>query len=192
MPRRNVALTASHLYHVYNRGHDRETIFHDEDDYARFLKSIRKYLLSDCRVIAYTLMPNHYHLVLEVLTDKLSAAMMKLGVSYGKAMNLKRHRVGACFQGPFQAIEVHADEYLLQLTQYVHWNPVRAGLVAKPDDWPFSNYRDYVGLRNGTLPVMERIYELMWSVDTVKDQAWWTESRRRYQAVPPPQRMIDD
>ena len=62
-------------------------------------------------------------------------------------------RVGSLFQGPFQAVWVDRDEYLLHLSRYIHVNPVTAGLVARPEEWVFSSYRDYIGLREGTLPV---------------------------------------
>ncbi|MFQ6057361.1 MAG: transposase [Anaerolineae bacterium] len=81
--------------------------------------------------------------------------MMRLSVSYTKAINKRYQRVGALFQGPFQAVHVDRNEYLLHLSRYIHLNPVTAELVERPEDWEFSSYREYVGLRNGTLPEPE-------------------------------------
>ncbi len=60
--------------------------------------------------------------------------------------------MGPLFQGPFKAILVDRDEYLLHLSRYIHCNPVNAGLVNRAEDWAYSSYRDYIGMRNGTLP----------------------------------------
>ena len=74
-------------------------------------------------------------------------------VSYTKAINRQQGRVGPLFQGPFRAVWVDKDEYLLHLSRYIHMNPVSAGLATRPEKWIFSSYRDYIGLRKGTLPV---------------------------------------
>jgi hypothetical protein len=80
---------------------------------------------------------------------------MRLAVSYTKAINKRFNRVGALFQGQFQAILVGSDDYLVQLSRYIHLNPVASGLVNRPEDWEFSSYREYIGLRHGTLPSPE-------------------------------------
>jgi putative transposase len=88
--------------------------------------------------------------------DDLSKQIMQpFGLSYTKAINKQQGRVGPLFQGPFQATWVDKDEYLLHLSRYIHMNPVTAGLVARPEEWIFSSYRDYIGLREGTLPVLD-------------------------------------
>jgi putative transposase len=69
-----------------------------------------------------------------------------------KAINKRYGRVGSLFQGRFQAVRVDRDEYLVHLSRYIHLNPVIAKLVEQPEDWEFSSYREYVGLRAGTLP----------------------------------------
>jgi len=85
--------------------------------------------------------------------DDLSKQIMQpFGVSYTKAINKQQGRVGPLFQGPFQAAWVDKDEYLLHLSRYIHMNPVTASLVEQPEAWLFSSYRDYIGLRQGTLP----------------------------------------
>ena len=133
MPRRTVPLVKDHYYHLYNRGVNRALIFFQDDNYAFFLRQLREYITSkDACLLAYVLMPNHYHLLIQAQTDDLSHAMQLLGISYTKAINRRFKRVGPLFQGAFRAKEVDSDEYLLHLSRYLHLNPVRAGLVRDP------------------------------------------------------------
>jgi hypothetical protein len=81
-----------------------------------------------------------------------SKAMMQLAVSYTKAVNKRYDRVGALFQGAFRAKHVSQNEHLMHLSRYIHLNPVIIDLVKRPEDWEFSSYLDYIGMRNGTLP----------------------------------------
>jgi REP element-mobilizing transposase RayT len=160
--RREVDLKAGYYYHIYNRGHNRASIFFQQENYVFFLGRLRKYVTgqvlgdtaasSHADIIAYVLMPNHYHLLVKVVTDELSHAMQLFGISYTKAMNRRFQRTGALFQGAFRAKLVEKDEYLLHLSRYIHLNPVRAGLVKRAEDWVYSSYRDYLHLRKGTLP----------------------------------------
>lgn len=87
----------------------------------------------------------------------ISDLMLSLQTSYVKAINKRYDRVGHLFQGPFKNILVDKNEYLLHLSRYIYMNPVPAGLVPNPEDWEFSSFRDYVGLRTGTLPQPEII-----------------------------------
>ncbi len=160
MPRRIVPLSEGEYYHIYNRGNNREQMFYERANYLFFLRQMEKRLVSVFDIVAYCLMPNHYHLLMQVkqtLHDNVpgkgipdngsmaSKAMMKLGVSYTKAMNIRYRRVGALFQGPFKAKHVAQDAYLMNLSRYIHRNPVEAGLAAKPEEWEFSSYRQYIG-----------------------------------------------
>jgi REP element-mobilizing transposase RayT len=166
MPRREIKFYAGEYYHIYNRGNSRQNIFFERENYLFFLRRVCRYLPhSGIFIVAYCLMPSHYHLMVgvrqtsevsetsEVLS--VSTGMMRLSVSYTKAINKRYQRSGVLFQGPFQAVHVDRNEYLLHLSRYIHLNPVAAGLVKRPEDWEFSSYRDYTGLRNGTLPETE-------------------------------------
>ena len=97
-------------------------------------------------------MPNHYHLLVYLKTDYLPSLMQPFILSYTKAINKRYERVGSLFQGRFKAVHVDRNEYLTHLSRYIHLNPVAADLVRRPEDWEFSSYREFVGLRNGTLP----------------------------------------
>ncbi len=151
---RKQAFESGCFYHIYNRGVMRHRIFYTDANWLFFLQRVRKYCRPDLSdVVAYCLMPNHYHLILLSHTSALGTEVMQpLVVSYTKAINREQNRVGPLFQGPFAAKRVVEDNQLLQLTAYVHLNPVWAGLVREPEDWMYSSYRDYAGLRVGTLP----------------------------------------
>ena len=162
MPRREVQLCAGEYYHFYNRGNNRERIFYERENYLFFLRQVRRYLVPVLEIIAYCLIPTHYHLLVKTseVSENLgglgaSKAMMKFAVSYTKAMNKRYNRVGVLFQGPFQARPVDKDSYLVHLSRYLHLNPVMAGLVEPPEDCEFSSYRECIGLRDGTLPKSE-------------------------------------
>ena len=169
MPIRDTPFRAGEYYHVYNRGCNREPIFVRRENYLFFLTRLREYLCdSTADVFAYCLMPNHYHLLIRLRDDDLSGPMHAMSTSYSKAFNKECQRVGPLFQGPFRAIHVDREEYLLHLTRYIHLNPVVAGLVARPEDWEFSSYPEYVGLRNGTLPQPHGVLESIGSSEAYR------------------------
>ena len=134
------------IYHVINRGNSGENIFRNNRDREKFLdylgKATERFLLS---VHSFCLMNNHFHILIETQLPNLSKALQWLTVCYAGYFNRKYHRVGHLFQGRFKSILVDADEYLKQLTRYIHLNPVRAGLVNQPGDYQWSSYPIYSG-----------------------------------------------
>jgi REP element-mobilizing transposase RayT len=131
-------------------------------------------LLGKVEIIAYCLMPTHYHILVRVLSGKqtsevlktsevssqqVSLAMQKFLISYTKAINKRFDRVGALFQGQFQAKPITTYKHLLTLCAYIHANPVKDGLAASPEMWDFSNYLEWMGLREGKLVNHEFIAE---------------------------------
>ena len=155
MPYRQTEFRAGHYYHLYNRGVNRQPIFFCRENWSFFLRRTRHYFLPELvDVLAYCLMPTHYHLLVHLKTDDLGRRIMQpFALSYTKAINKQQSRTGPLFEGRFQATWVDRDEYLLHLSRYIHLNPVAAGLVPRPEDWVFSSYREYIGLRGGTLLV---------------------------------------
>ncbi len=151
---RNTPIVPGHYYHFYNRGVNRQPIFFIEENWGYFIRRLRAYCLPEfLDILAYCLMPNHYHLLVRICgLDVGKRVMQPLTVSYAKSINKQQNRSGHLFQGPFQARLVDNDGYLKWLSRYIHLNPVAAGLVTRPADWAYSSYREYVGLRQGTLP----------------------------------------
>ena len=154
---RNVQFKAGHYYHLYNRGVNRNPIYFNDENWEYFIKRLRHYCRPELiEIVGYCLMPNHYHILVYLKDDNLSANIMQpFTVSYTKAVNRQQHRVGPIFQGAFKAKFVDKTEYFLHLSRYIHLNPVFAGLTDNPANWTFSSYQDHVGLRNGTLAKRE-------------------------------------
>ncbi len=129
------------LYHVTSRGDRREDIYHDDADRQAWLSVLAQVCKRfNWTVHAYCLMCNHYHLLVETPDANLSAGMRQLNGVYTQLTNRAHRRVGHVFQGRFKAIVVDKDNYLLELARYVVLNPVRAGMVEDPGQWPWSSY----------------------------------------------------
>ena len=176
MPRRNLEFRVGHYYHLYNRGHNRQNIFFDRQNYLYFLRQLRRHLVEQgVDVVAYCLMPNHYHLLVHLGTDRLSERMQAFILSYTTVINQRYRRCGTLFQGRFQAIWVDTEAYLLDLSRYIHLNPVKAGFVDRPEDWEFSSYQDYLGLRQDSLPSVAT-FRQQWG-DRL-DYRWFVEGER--------------
>lgn len=135
------------LYHVTARGDRREDIFEDDDDRRAFLQTLAQVVSQfNWLCYAYCLMDNHYHLLIQTPDGNLSKGMRQLNGVYTQTCNRRHLRVGHLFQGRFKAILVDSDSHLLELARYVVLNPVRAGMVKKPERWPWSSYRASLGL----------------------------------------------
>lgn len=146
-------------YHVMNRGRGRQTIFPDRADYERFLALLGEtYGMWGLRVHAYSLLPNHYHLLVETPHANLSRALRHLNGLYTQRYNRAYRTDGPLFRGKYKAILVDADTYLLQLVRYIHRNPVEAGLVKDPSRHPWTSHRHYLN-RDQPPPglVMEKV-----------------------------------
>ena len=136
---------SNNLYHIYNRGHDKNLIFFEEDNYRYFLQQFKKYAAPHCEVFAYCLMPNHFHFFVYVENEQLFEKGMKnFLISYAKAINKKYNKVGSLFQGRYKASEITTKSYYTIIIAYIHQNPVKAGLVEKPEDYKFSSYNAYL------------------------------------------------
>ncbi len=138
------------VYHVTSRGNARQDIFADDADRARFLDLLgREIEQHRWRCHAYCLMGNHYHLLVETPEANLSRGMGRLNMAYAQSFNRRHERVGHLFQGRFHAVVVEKDSHLLELCRYLVLNPGRAGIAARPEDWPWSSYRATASGRRG-------------------------------------------
>lgn len=195
---------AGDIYHIYNQGNNRQKIFFNQENYYFFLKKLGDYILPYADILAWCLMPNHFHLM--VYVHSVSVPVSIDGVtqshpvnnkkervfndsiaillrSYTRAVNKQEDRTGCLFREETKAecitkpnlsykptffntgygteiIVSNAEKEYPQICfNYIHQNPVKAGLVKKPEDWEFSSYRDVSGLRNGKLINRDRIKE---------------------------------
>lgn len=139
------------VYHITARGNEKKDIFLDKKDYEKFLFYLGL-MWKRYKVIAYcyVLMKNHYHLLIETPQPNLSRMMRDLNGHYTIYFNKRHRRYGHLFQGRYKAILVDKNNYLLELSRYIHLNPVRAGVLSKPEDYSYSSMVYY--LAKGALP----------------------------------------
>jgi len=145
MASREVPLEPDYIYHIYNRGANKEDIFFSERNYQYFIERMYQYLSPRSKIIAYCLMPNHFHLLVKVKSSDFTKLSLQLFLmSYSKAINSERDRVGSLFQGRYKANLIIDDAHLLDCFKYIHLNPVKALLVKSPELWPYSSYVEYL------------------------------------------------
>ena len=145
MSRQARQLSDSGFYHIVVRGINHQHIFEDESDYAYFLKVLSKLKIELVfEIHAYCLMSNHVHLLLkEKCLGDISVIMKRLLTKYVMYFNRKYQRSGALIASRYKSIAVEVDEYFIPLQRYIHQNPLRAGLVTKIEDYPYSSYNEY-------------------------------------------------
>lgn len=172
MPARNTIreFAADNYYHVYNRGVEKRQIFLDDQDYVAWLGILKKYITgkqnpvsnrhkidkldNKVNVLAYCLMPNHFHLLLYQITPNgITELMRRLSISYAMYFNERYGRVGSLFQGKYKASLINSDSYLHHISRYIHMNPENYL------EWPYSSMQNYIGNKKSewlnTKPVMD-------------------------------------
>lgn len=146
MPRVARARSRTGFYHVMMRGNGRQILFEQIGDFEKFLRLLAESLAgTKLRLCAWCLMSNHVHLVVDDPADELSDAVHRVGTSFARYFNETTGHVGSVFQGRFSSVPIVSDAQLLQAVRYVHRNPVKAGLVARPADYTWSSYHEYLG-----------------------------------------------
>jgi putative transposase len=134
------------VYHCMARGNHGEDIFFTERDFFKLClllqEGIERY---DHRILGFCFMSNHIHLVIQVASIPLSKIMQNVTFRYTRFINKKTKRMGHLFQGRYKALLVDDSRYLCELIRYVHLNPVRAGIVTRPEDYFWSGHRSYLG-----------------------------------------------
>jgi len=150
------------FYHVTSRGNERKRIFHSKYDYEKFKSYLKEsqekygYFLH-----CYVLMSNHYHLLIETPEANLSQIMHYINGAYTNYINRRKMRSGHLFQGRYKAILLDRDSYLLELSRYIHLNPVRANIVEAPLTYPYSSYRSYVFKKGEEIVCRDLILEMI-------------------------------
>jgi putative transposase len=163
------------IYHIYNQGNNHQDIFLCDEDYLIFLRMIRKHIHIHTEIIAWCLMPNHFHLL--VYADEKNCVMMKQGglqiekltngirkllSGYARIFNKRYNRMGSVFRQKTKAKNIaesdwvvkhnyNLHDYCSRCFDYIHQNPVVAGFVKEQAEWKYSSYCDYAGIRKGTL-----------------------------------------
>lgn len=153
-------LSEGELYHVFNRGINREVIFPRRVNYGYFLEGVRKNLKGCCDILAWCLMPTHFHFLIHsnersvpMILDasfarqQFSQGIKQLLSSHAKGINKQEGRTGNLFQQKTKAVltSLRENDFSRTVFHYIHQNPMRAGLVDSMGDWEFSSYREYLG-----------------------------------------------
>jgi len=152
MPRKPRIEIAGGLYHVISRGNNRGKIFRSHEDYLRFTNILgQQKRKTPFFLYAYCLMPNHFHLLIEMQDEAVSRIMQRVLTTYSRYHNRKYKRIGHLFQGRYKSILCETDKYLGELVRYIHLNPVRAKMVKRPEEYEYSGHRAYIGLDDSGL-----------------------------------------
>jgi REP element-mobilizing transposase RayT len=134
------------LYHIISRGNNRRKIFRSDSDYLRFLEILEQQKSRlPFYLYAYCLMPNHFHLLIEMRDESISQIMQRVLTSYSQFHNRKYKKIGHLFQGRYKSILCQSDRYLAELVRYIHLNPVRARMVKRAEGYEYSGHRAYIG-----------------------------------------------
>ena len=166
---------AGNLYHIYNQGNNKQVIFSCPDDYLTFIRELRLRISPHVEIIAYCLMPNHFHLLVYsdervssfikqggIVLDPLTNGIRKLLSGYARIFNKRYNCSGSVFRQKTKnkcltemtvqdPMKVAYQDYCINCFHYIHQNPLKADLVSRMEDWEYSSFRDYAGLRNGSL-----------------------------------------
>ncbi|HEY5823551.1 MAG TPA: transposase [Cyclobacteriaceae bacterium] len=164
--------TDGSFYHVYNRGNNKQRIFFQKRNYDFFLSKMEQYVVPHSNLLAWCLMPNHFHFLIQVNTETqkivketpvkinaLTESLRLMLTSYTRAIQKQESLVGSLFQQKtkFKC----ADDYLTSVFHYVHQNPYRAGIVKKMEDYKWSSMKEYVGLTTQNLCRKDIAYQFM-------------------------------
>lgn len=160
------------LYHIYNQGNNRQEIFSCDEEYKIFLNLIRRNIHANAEIISWCLMPNHFHLLIYtderilnsmkqggLFIDVLTNGIRKLLSGYARIYNSRHQQSGSLFRQKTKSkclsdinhSTISQNDYYFNCFHYIHQNPLIAGLIKKLEDWAYSSFKDYAGLRNGTL-----------------------------------------
>jgi putative transposase len=160
MPRIARIVGAGYPHHIVERGNNRERVFGNPRDYEKYLSFLSKYSEEkEAAVLAYCLMPNHIHLLVRPSGEETLAKMMQgVTLCYSKYFNRENGRTGRLWECRYYSAIVDGDSYLWTVSKYIENNPVRAGIVKKPEDYPYSSARAHI-LGNKDLILQEPLFD---------------------------------
>jgi putative transposase len=172
MSQRTLLLKSTGEYfHVYNRGVNRGQIFFSHQDYLRFMKLMKISLIKEqLSLHAYSLMPNHYHMILlQLAPGAMSGYIKRVCESYAEETNRRNGRTGHLFQGRYRIRAIDGMSALVYVSRYIHRNPVRAGLVSLAEEWEYSSCRAYYGDVGSGFLTTEPILRLAGGVEAYRN-----------------------
>jgi len=156
-------------FHVVDHAIDGREMFYDAGDYKTYLSFFKEALTPEVTVISYCLMPNHFHFLLrQNVPDGISALFEKAHKRYARYYNTKHGFKGRVFRSPLNHRETVDEKYILNACAYIHANPVQANLVNFPEGWEFSNFREYLHLRHGTLWSEQFLHDYIGNLDNYR------------------------
>lgn len=163
-------------HHIIQRGNNRQPIFSGTVDYELLLNLIDEHSRKQqVAVHAYVLMSNHFHLLATPETaDGIPQMMQAVGRRYVRNYNLRQARTGTLWEGRYRSTLIQAERYLLACMVYIDLNPVRAGMVADPADYPWSSYLHYIGRRTDKLITPHPLYWELGNTPFARDVAYGT------------------
>lgn len=167
MPRVKRTVFDSAIYHILNRGHDRQKLLRDGGDFEVFKAIIARYKIKfQFDVYHYCFMPNHFHILLKIIKgSELSSIMKGICQSYAFYYKKKYDFVGYVFQNRYKSILIEEDGYLMECGRYIERNPVRAGLVDDPAKYHWSSYNFYAKSALDGIITPDPLYEEFASVN---------------------------
>lgn len=147
------------IFHIYNRGNNRQKLFFCNENYSFFLRKVKTHIAPHCDILAWCLMPNHFHFMIYISADKdhkkVSKGFQTAMSSYTRAINLQENRIGSLFtqntRSKALTDRTGINHHPTNCFNYIHLNPVASGFVKDPKDWPYSSYCDYFMSRGGVL-----------------------------------------
>ena len=145
MPRGPRITVPDGMYHITSRGNNREVIFREEADCEKYLALLQRYREKyEFSLYSYSILPNHFHVLIQTTeAGPISKIMHGMDTAYAMYVNRKYDRCGHVFQDRFHGSLVDSDEYFLEVMRYIDMNPVRAGLVKRPEDYRWSSHRHH-------------------------------------------------
>ena len=146
MPRKPRELVDGGIYHVFNRGNDRRSLFSKPEDYQCFLDHLGNGVSRlPAELYHYCLMPNHFHLLLKIQKrDNLAKLMHQVQLAYARYFKKTRAFIGHIFQERFRSPRIYEESYYLQCGRYIERNPVKARLVKEAAEYPYASAKFYV------------------------------------------------
>jgi REP element-mobilizing transposase RayT/DNA-binding transcriptional ArsR family regulator len=169
MPRQARKKSESGVYHVILRGINKQVIFEDEQDNLFFLSALSRYKQTCAyQILAYCLMNNHVHLVIQTRQNPLGSIIRRIAGKYSYWYNNKYQRVGHLFQDRYLSEPIDSDAYLLNVIRYVHQNPLVAQMVRSTSEYRFSSYNDYLKSDAETLTDTELLLGMMKEAEFVR------------------------